>query len=58
MLRGSLEELEILNAAGRSKFAALRKSIRKLDEWATDMNDPVIAKEVDGHRQQFSRFLF
>lgn len=55
--RGSLSELETLNEAGRSKLAALRKCIERLDDWARDDGDPELAKEVDSHRQQFSKTL-
>lgn len=53
--RGTILELENFNEAGRGKLAALRKCIERLDDWANDEGDAVIAKEVDSHRQQFSR---
>uniref|UniRef100_A0A0K8TN84 Putative vesicle transport protein sec20 n=1 Tax=Tabanus bromius TaxID=304241 RepID=A0A0K8TN84_TABBR len=55
--RGSLPDLETLNEAGRSKLSALRKCIERLDDWARDYGDSDIFKEVDLHRQQFSRTL-
>lgn len=53
--RGSLEELENLNEAGRAKLSALRKSIERLDDYAADRGDPELSNEIDTHRQQFSR---
>lgn len=53
--RGSLEELNNLNEAGRSKLSALRKYIERLDDFAADSNDADVSTEVDSHRQQFSR---
>lgn len=50
-------ELENFNEAGRAKISALRKCIEKLDDWANDEGDANIAKEVDSHREQFSRFV-
>ncbi|XP_030376208.1 vesicle transport protein SEC20 [Scaptodrosophila lebanonensis] len=55
--RTSISELEALNEAGRAKLAALRKNIERLDDWARDMSDPSLAKEVDTHREQFSKTL-
>lgn len=55
--RGSLQELEILNEAGRAKLSQLRKCIEKLDDWARDENDPRLSKDVDLHREQFSKTL-
>lgn len=55
VFRGSIIELENFNEAGRAKLAALRKCIEKLDDWANDEGDATIAKEVDSHREQFSR---
>lgn len=54
--RGSLEELNILNEAGRSKLSALRKCIERLDDYAADLSNPDLAEDVDTHRQQFSRY--
>lgn len=50
-------ELENINEAGRAKIAALRKCIEKLDDWANDEGDPDLLKEVDSHRQQFSKYI-
>lgn len=55
--RGSISDLETLNEVGRSKLAALRKCIEKLDDWARDVGDPELSKEVDTHRDQFSKTL-
>ncbi|XP_039970578.1 vesicle transport protein SEC20 [Bactrocera neohumeralis] len=55
--RGSIHELEALNEAGRAKLAALRKSIQHLDDWARDTGDAELCKEVDSHRDQFSKTL-
>lgn len=55
--RGSISDLETLNEVGRSKLAALRKCIEKLDDWARDVGDPELSKEVDIHRDQFSKTL-
>ncbi|XP_055849679.1 vesicle transport protein SEC20 [Episyrphus balteatus] len=55
--RGSITDLETLNEVGRSKLAALRKCIEKLDDWARDVGDPELSKEVDTHRDQFSKTL-
>lgn len=53
--RGSIEELNHFNEAGRAKIALLRKSIERLDDHVTDLNNPTLSSEVDSHRQQFSR---
>lgn len=55
--RGSLQELDLLNEAGRTKLSQLRKCIEKLDDWANDENDPVLSKEVYILREQFSKTL-
>ncbi|XP_043654690.1 vesicle transport protein SEC20 [Drosophila teissieri] len=55
--RTSVSELEELNEAGRSKLSAIRKSIERLDDWARDTADVALAKEVDTHRDQFSKTL-
>jgi protein transport protein SEC20 len=55
--RGSIQELETLNEAGRAEIAKLRKCIEKLDDWARDEHDPQLSKDVDSHREQFSRTL-
>ncbi|XP_058813880.1 vesicle transport protein SEC20 [Topomyia yanbarensis] len=55
--RGSIAELNTLNEAGRGKLAALRKCIERLDDWARDEGDQQIFKEVDQHREQFSKTL-
>uniref|UniRef100_U5ETS1 Putative vesicle transport protein sec20 n=1 Tax=Corethrella appendiculata TaxID=1370023 RepID=U5ETS1_9DIPT len=55
--RGSIIELDALNEAGRAKLSALRKCIEKLDDWARDEGDQNIFREVDTHREQFSRTL-
>lgn len=55
--RGSIAELEVLNESGRSKISALRKCIEGLDDYARDEADAELAKEVDNHRQQFSRYV-
>ncbi|XP_037955056.1 vesicle transport protein SEC20-like [Teleopsis dalmanni] len=55
--RGSISELEAFNEVGRAKLAALRKNIQHLDDWARDMSDPDLSKEVDEYRQQFSKTL-
>jgi protein transport protein SEC20 len=55
--RGSLQDLELLNEAGRAKLAQLRKCIEKLDDWARDENDPQLSNDVDSHREQFSKTL-
>jgi protein transport protein SEC20 len=49
--------LDSLNEAGRGKLAQLRKCIEKLDDWARDENDPQLSRDVDSHREQFSRTL-
>lgn len=49
--------METLNEAGRAKLSQLRKCIEKLDDWARDENDPQLSKDVDSHREQFSRTL-
>lgn len=53
--RGSIEELNHFNEAGRAKLALLRKSIERLDDYVADLNNPALSTEVDSHRQQFSR---
>lgn len=53
--RGTMVELENFNEAGRGKLSALRKCIERMNEWASDEGDPELYKEVDTHRQQFSR---
>ncbi|EDV43763.1 uncharacterized protein Dana_GF18643 [Drosophila ananassae] len=55
--RTSIAELEELNEAGRAKLSAIRKSIERLDDWARDTADALLAKEVDNHRDQFSKTL-
>ncbi|XP_053698078.1 vesicle transport protein SEC20 [Sabethes cyaneus] len=55
--RGSIAELNTLNEAGRGKLAALRKCIERLDDWARDEGDPQVYKDVDQHREQFSKTL-
>ncbi|KAH8295260.1 hypothetical protein KR018_009268 [Drosophila ironensis] len=55
--RTSIAELEELNEAGRGKLTAIRKSIERLDDWARDTADAQLAKEVDTHRDQFSKTL-
>lgn len=55
--RGSIAELDTLNEAGRGKLAALRKCIERLDDLARDEGDPNVYKEVDQHREQFSKTL-
>ncbi|KAM7359424.1 vesicle transport protein Sec20 [Cochliomyia hominivorax] len=55
--RGSIQELEALNEAGRSKLTALRKNIDRLNDWARDTGDPALSKEVDTQREQFSKVL-
>lgn len=50
-------ELETLNEAGRGKLSQLRKCIERLDDWAKDENDPNLSKDVDSHREQFSKTL-
>lgn len=53
--RGSLEELNNFNEAGRAKLAVLRKCIERLDDYAADLDRPELSTEIDSHRQQFSR---
>lgn len=53
--RGSKEELNDYNEAGRAKIALLRKSIERLDDYVADLNNSTLATEVASHRQQFSR---
>lgn len=53
--RGSIEELNHFNEAGRAKLALLRKSIERLDDYVADLNNPTLSAEIDSHRQQFSR---
>lgn len=48
--RGSLQELETLNEAGRARLAQLRKCIERLDDWARDENDPQLSRDVDSYR--------
>ncbi|CAG9808029.1 unnamed protein product [Chironomus riparius] len=55
--KGSLQDLELLNEAGRTKLAQLRKCIEKLDDWAKDENDITLSNEVDAYREQFSKTL-
>ncbi|XP_068156331.1 vesicle transport protein SEC20 [Drosophila tropicalis] len=55
--RTSLSELEELNEAGRAKLSAIRKNIERLDDWSRDMADPALVKDVDTHRDQFSKTL-
>lgn len=55
--RGTLDELNNLNEAGRAKIATLRKCIERLDDYAADTNSSVISAEIDSHRQQFSRYI-
>ncbi|SPP82850.1 vesicle transport protein SEC20 [Drosophila guanche] len=55
--RTTIGELEELNEAGRAKLSAIRKNIERLDDWARDMADTSLAKEVDTHRDQFSKTL-
>lgn len=38
-------------------MSQLRKCIEKLDDWAKDENDPLLSKDVDAYRDQFSRIL-
>lgn len=38
-------------------MSAIRKSIERLDDWARDTADALLAKEVDNHRDQFSKTL-
>lgn len=38
-------------------MSALRKCIERLDDWARDDGDPELCREVDAHRDQFSRTL-
>lgn len=57
VFRGSIQDLETLNEAGRGQLSQLRKCIEKLDDWARDENDPQLSKDVDSHREQFSRTL-
>lgn len=56
--RGSKEELSHFNEAGRAKIALLRKSVERLDDYVSDLNNPTLTAEVDSHRQQFTRFNF
>uniref|UniRef100_A0A2M4BZD2 Putative vesicle transport protein sec20 n=1 Tax=Anopheles marajoara TaxID=58244 RepID=A0A2M4BZD2_9DIPT len=51
--RGSLEELNVLNEAGREKLANLRKGIERLDVMARDLGDEALYNEVEGQRKQF-----
>ena len=46
-----------MNEAGRVKLAALRKCIERLDDYARDEGDQEVFKEVDSHREQFSKTL-
>ncbi|XP_055610103.1 vesicle transport protein SEC20 [Uranotaenia lowii] len=55
--RGTIAELDTLNEAGRGKLAALRKCIERLDDWARDEGDQNVYKEVDQHREQFTKTL-
>ncbi|XP_031616432.1 vesicle transport protein SEC20 [Contarinia nasturtii] len=55
--RGTIEELNQFNEAGRAKLALLRKSIHRLDDYVADLNNPTLSAEIDSHRQQFSRTL-
>jgi protein transport protein SEC20 len=57
VFRGSLQDLEILNEAGRAKLAQLRKCIERLDDWARDEYDQQLSSDVDAHRDQFSKTL-
>lgn len=49
--------MDTLNEAGRTKLSQLRKCIEKLDDRARDENDPDLSRDVDSHRNQFSRTL-
>lgn len=53
--RGTNEELNQLNEAGREKLAMLRKCIERLDDHVSDLNDSTLLTEVGSHRQQFHR---
>lgn len=53
--RGTIEELNHFNEAGRAKLALLRRSIERLDDYVADLNNPTLSAEIDSHRQQFSR---
>ncbi|XP_055384922.1 vesicle transport protein SEC20 [Condylostylus longicornis] len=55
--RGTLPELEALNEAGRLKLSALRKCIERLDDVSKDEGSAELSKEVDLHREQFSKTL-
>lgn len=57
VFRGSLQDLEVLNEAGRAKLAQLRKCIERLDDWARDEYDSQLSSDVDAHREQFSKTL-
>ena len=53
--RGTIEELNQFNEAGRAKLALLRKSIERLDDYVADLNNATLSAEIDSHRQQFTR---
>lgn len=53
--RGTIEELNQLNEAGRDKLALVRKCIERLDDHVADLNDSALMAEVASHRQQFHR---
>uniref|UniRef100_A0A336NA81 CSON010931 protein n=1 Tax=Culicoides sonorensis TaxID=179676 RepID=A0A336NA81_CULSO len=55
--KGPRSELEQLNEAGRAKISALRKCIERLDDYSSDLSDPQIYKEVNLHRESFSKSL-
>ncbi|XP_058127657.1 vesicle transport protein SEC20-like [Anopheles ziemanni] len=48
--RGTIEELEMLNEAGREKLAELRKCIEQFGDLANDANDRTLLQEVEKHR--------
>lgn len=56
--KGPRTELELLNEAGRAKISALRKCIERLDDYSSDLSDPQIYKEVNLHRESFSKWVF
>ncbi|XP_063705921.1 vesicle transport protein SEC20 [Culicoides brevitarsis] len=55
--KGPRSELEHLNECGRAKISALRKCIERLDDYSSDLSDPQIYKEVNLHRESFSKSL-
>uniref|UniRef100_A0A2M4CZ22 Putative vesicle transport protein sec20 n=1 Tax=Anopheles darlingi TaxID=43151 RepID=A0A2M4CZ22_ANODA len=55
--RGSLEELNVLNEAGREKLGNLRRGIERLGIMARDLGDEALYNEVEGQRKHYADTL-